>query len=122
LTQTFRTPEVDLWLPKLQLEWSRKLNDDLQALGMRTAFIPGGADFTAMSSLGDGLYISRVKQKTFVKIDEEGTEAAAVTSTGVTTTSVQLPVTMRVDRPFIFAIRERLTGTVLFMGKIVRLP
>jgi serine protease inhibitor len=69
-----------------------------------------------------GLYISFVKQKTFVDINEEGTEAAAVTATGVSVTSVSVPSLMRVDRPFIFAIRERLSGTVLFMGKVVSLP
>jgi serpin B len=57
-----------------------------------------------------------------VAIDEEGTEAAAVTTVGVTVTSVPQVTTMRVDRPFIFVIRERLSGSVLFMGKIVQLP
>ena len=87
---------------------------------MRDAFIPGGADFTRMSPSGHNLYIDKVKQKTYVDINEEGTEAAAVTSVGISYTSA--PPLMRVDRPFIFVIRERLSGTILFMGKIVRMP
>ena len=72
------------------------------------------------TSAGRRLYIDKVKQKTYVDINEEGTEAAAVTSVGVSLTS--LPPSVRVDRPFIFVIRERLSGTILFMGKIVRMP
>jgi Serine protease inhibitor len=57
-----------------------------------------------------------------VKVDEEGTEAAAVTTVGITLTAAPQVTTMRVDRPYVFVIRERLSGTVLFMGKIARLP
>jgi serpin B len=121
LAGRFHPTQVELWLPKLTLEWKRKLIPDLQALGMRAPFVPNGADFSAMSPAGKQLYISSVDQKTFVAIDEEGTEAAAVTSTGVSVTSMPVTIPVRVDRPFIFAIRERLTGTVLFMGKIVRI-
>jgi serpin B len=65
--------------------------------------------------------VSLLQQNTFVAIDEEGTEAAAVTVVGVTATSAQIPVEMRVDRPYVFVIRERLSGTILFMGKITRM-
>jgi serpin B len=65
--------------------------------------------------------MSLLQQNTFVSIDETGTEAAAVTVGGITVTSAPVVITMRVDRPFIFVIRERLSGTVMFMGKIVRL-
>ena len=117
---SFREKEVDLYLPKLRLEYERIMNDDLQALGMRLAFTV--ADFSGMSPRGRELIISRVKQKTFVDIHEEGTEAAAATSVGVAPTSVPVVPLMRVDRPFVFAIRERFSGTILFMGKIVRMP
>lgn len=73
-----------------------------------------------MSPRGHELYIDKVKQKTYVDINEEGTEAAAVTSVGIGLES--LPPSLRVDRPYIFVIRERLSGTILFMGKIVRMP
>lgn len=121
ITSQFHTVTSDVWLPRLKLEWERVLNTDLETLGMHDAFAPGGADFTRMSaSRGRDLYIDAVKQKTYVDINEEGTEAAAVTSVGVSVTS--LPASLRVDRPFIFVIRERLSGTILFMGKIVRMP
>jgi serine protease inhibitor len=107
-------------LPKLRLEYKRELKEDLQALGMRVPFVPRGADFTRMSPMGMDMFIAFVQHKTFVNVDEEGTEAAAVTNTGVGITSA--PLCLCVDRPFIFAIRERFSGTILFMGKIVRIP
>lgn len=111
--------DVDLSLPKFTLAWEDTLNDELKTLGMRQAFIPDGAQFTRISrSLGTHLYIDFVKQKAFVDVNEAGTEAAAVTVVGIGVTSAPMPV--RIDRPFVFAIRERLSGTVLFLGKIVR--
>jgi serpin B len=104
------------------MTWERRLNADLQSLGMRDAFIDGGADFTRLSPRGRELFIGFVKQKTYVDVNEEGTEAAAVTAVGVGLTSAPQTVVMRVDRPFLFVIRERLSGTILFMGKVVRLP
>jgi serine protease inhibitor len=112
--------ELDVYLPKFKLEWERMLIPDLQALGMRDAFLDSGADFTRMSPRGRELFISVVKQKTYVDVNEEGTEAAAVTNVGISLTSA--PVPFRVDRPFVFVIRERLTGAIVFMGKIVRMP
>lgn len=109
----------DLIFPKFTLTWEKKLNDNLKSLGMQQAFVPGGADFTRLSKgSGRDLYVDEVKQKTFVDVNEQGTEAAAVTSVGVGVTSA--PPAYRVDRPFLFVIRERLSGTVLFMGKVVR--
>ncbi|HEY4217984.1 MAG TPA: serpin family protein [Gemmatimonadaceae bacterium] len=118
---SLREADVDLYLPKLTMTWKQSLIPDLQSLGMHVPFDPNAADFTGMSTTGPRLYISSVQHKTFVTIDEEGTEAAAVTSTGISTASAEVPVTMRVDHPFIFVIRERLSGTVLFMGKVVRI-
>lgn len=110
-----------LYLPKFKLAWERKLNDDLTALGMGIAFRGGEADFTRMSSSrGRELFISSVKQKAYVNVHEEGTEATAATVVVIGVTSG--PPTVRVDRPFIFVIRERFSGTILFMGKIVKLP
>jgi serine protease inhibitor len=120
LTSGLHTNFVDLYLPRFTLTWERKLNPDLQALGMRDAF--GAADFTRMSPRGKELSISTVLQKTYVDVNEEGTEAAAVTGVGVVAVSAPIPVEVRVDRPFIFVIRERLSGTVIFMGKIVKMP
>ncbi|MBN2497838.1 MAG: serpin family protein [Deltaproteobacteria bacterium] len=111
--------EAHLYLPSFELEWEASLNEALQSLGMGIAFGPG-ADFSGINP-DAGLAITQVKHKTYVKVDEEGTEAAAVTSVEFGTTSTQQPetFTMRADRPFLFVIHERSTGALLFMGKIV---
>jgi serine protease inhibitor len=116
------TGEVDLYLPRFRMEWMRIMNGDLESLGMRDAFVPEGADFTRISPLGRQMFISFVKQKTYVDVNEKGTEAAAVTAVGVGLSSAPQTLSMRVDRPFLFVIRERLSGTILFMGKIVKVP
>ncbi len=117
ITESFRTAEVNLTLPRFRLEYGRRLNDDLMALGMGIAFDDMRADLYRIADVRpERLYITRVDQKTFVEVNEEGTEAAAATAVGVGTTSAPLVVEMRVDRPFVFAIRERLSGTVLFLG------
>ena len=121
-TAQFHDAALDLHLPRLELTWERMLIPDLQALGMRAPFQAGAADFRRMSPAGDRLFISTVKQKTYVKVNEEGTEAAAVTNVGVTLTSAPLRTTLRVDRPYVFVIRERLSGTILFLGAIRRMP
>jgi serpin B len=122
-TEAFHTRKVVFELPRLTFAYERKLNDDLSALGMGVAFDPQRADFSRMAPIStQRLYVSFVKQKAFVDVNEEGTEAAAVTAVGVSVTSAPIIPTMRVDRPFIFVIRERLSGTMLFMGKIAKLP
>ena len=110
--------EAVIQLPRFKVEYEVSLNDALKALGMGIAF-GGGADFSRISRSG-GLMISEVKHKTFVEVNEEGTEAAAVTSVEMVRTSLPMYFTMRCDRPFLFAIRENSTGTILFAGKIMR--
>ncbi|HTK50466.1 MAG TPA: serpin family protein [Gemmatimonadaceae bacterium] len=124
LTVAAATPQkVDLYMPRFSLRWDALLNDPLQSLGMRLAFQGDVADFTRMSrTAGNQLYISKVKQKAFVDVHEEGTEAAAATSVEISVTCTCGPRVIRIDRPFVFAIRERLSGTILFLGKIVRPP
>lgn len=117
---SFSKRKLTLQLPKFTLRYKIKLNDVLKALGMEIAFSPQQADFTNMykeEEVLENLYISKVKHKTFVKVDEEGTEAAAVTSVEMKLTSVG--TFMRIDRPFMFAIREHNSGTILFIGKII---
>jgi serine protease inhibitor len=109
----FRETELTLALPRFRVEYGRRLDDDLKAMGMRIAF-ESAADFSRIADVGAGLYITRVVQKTFVEVNEEGTEAAAATGVGVGRTSVGNQ--MLVDRPFVFAIRERLSGAVIFLG------
>ncbi|MEX2467505.1 MAG: serpin family protein [Gemmatimonadota bacterium] len=106
--------DIDLLsMPKLALAYDVWLNDALRAMGMEVAFTPQ-ADFSAMSETAN-LCIDFVRQKTMLEVDEVGTRAAAVTAVGVGPTSFNGLV---VDRPYILAIRERLSGTVLFMGLI----
>lgn len=107
-------------LPRFKYEYATRLNAPLQALGMERAFNPGMADFSNLTEQPS--YINEVRHKTFVEVNEEGTEAAAVTSVGVRATSVQLPTEpfiMTVDRPFFFAIRDTESGAILFMGSVV---
>lgn len=105
-------------LPKFTIEYALRLNDVLKPLGMAEAFDPCRADFGNMFPAPPGtFYIDDVRHKTFVDVNEEGTEAAAATSVGIGLTSA--PARIEVDRPFIFAIRERLTGSILFLGKIM---
>ncbi len=112
-----------LYFPRFKLEYEKLLNEVLKSLGMAIAFDPDQADLTRMFEKvgGMNLYIDKVKHKSFVEVNEEGTEAAAVTSVevGVTSVGPGSPFVMRVDRPFIFAIRENHSGTILFIGKIV---
>jgi serine protease inhibitor len=108
-----------LQLPKFKLEYEIQLKDVLSALGMATAFTPGQADFSRMVTSPLDLFISQVIHKTFVEVDEKGTEAAAVTVVVVELTSVgpEQKLYIVVDRPFVFVLRERLSGTILFIGK-----
>ncbi|MCC5625698.1 serpin family protein [Nostoc sp. CHAB 5715] len=105
-------------LPRFKSEYDVTLNDALKTLGMEEAF-SNKANFSGM---GKNLKISEVKHKTFVEVNEEGTEAAAVTSVGIVLTSLRQepePFRMIVDRPFFYAIRDNQTGRVLFMGSII---
>ncbi len=101
-------------LPKFRIEYEKQLKDVLRSLGMVDAFEVDRADFGAISPPPPQLYLSHVKQKTFIEVNEEGTEAAAATAVGVSTTSV--PSLFAADRPFIYLIRERLSGVILFAG------
>jgi len=106
--------EMEIILPKFRFEYEKFLNDQLKTLGMIDAFDPGLADLSGISD--SDIYVDFVKQNTFVDVNEEGTEAAAVTTIGIK--EVSMPPSVTIDRPFIFAIRERLTNTLLFIGKV----
>jgi serpin B len=110
--------ETTLRMPKFTFAMKAELSGALGAMGMPTAFTDA-ADLSRLSPDPLGLYISRVQHETWIKVDEAGTEAAAATGVGVGVTS--LPPTTTFDRPFLAAIRERDTGTILFIG-IVRDP
>ncbi len=119
--RSFRKRDGDISLPRFRIEYEKELNNALKALGMAVAFDRSRADFTDMIQTSERAYINQVKHKTFVEVNEEGTEAAAATSVGVQVTSVQIPTErfrMVVDRPFFCAIRDDQTGAVLFVGAI----
>ena len=118
-------PVMRVHLPRFELDWERVLSDDLRALGMIDAFDPPVADFTPMYARAREveLHVQTVKQKTFLRVDEVGTEAAAVTLVTMGITSCcSGPPELKADRPFVLAIRERFSGTVLFAGVIVQAP
>jgi serpin B len=114
--------EVLVYLPKFEMKDFMSLTKGLKSLGMTDAF-SNEADFSKMVSK-EKIYISDVVQKTFAKVDEEGTEAAAVTATHMVHAS-SMPkkrklLVFRADRPFMFMIRHVPTGCVLFMGRVMR--
>jgi serpin B len=111
----------DLYLPKFILTYGLTMNGVLVALGMPSAFdCLGAADFTRMAALPPGLLcISEVRHKATVDVNEEGTEAAAATSVEIVLKGSGPPPPLRVDRPFVFVIRERFSGTILFMGRVI---
>ena len=112
--------EGTIQLPKFKLENKYLLNKVLKQLGMEIAFDKGKADFTIMNKSG-GIYIDEVLHKTFVQVDEEGTEATAVTSVSFGVTSAGgNGFLMRVDRPFVFIIKEKNSNSILFMGKVIK--
>jgi serpin B len=110
--------ESEIFLPKFKLTNDLQLIPTLRSLGMGIAFDDAAADFSRIHTPSE-LYITEVKHKTFVNVNEEGTEAAAVTSVGMGVTSA--PGLIDVNRPFLFALRENLSGTILFMG-VIRHP
>jgi serine protease inhibitor len=114
-------------LPRLELKSNYRLKEPLQTLGMTRAFQPDDAQLTGMFSSAAGqpgagrFFISSVLQSTYWKVDEEGSEAAAVTSTGIRAAAVarpEQPFQMIVDRPFLCAIEDRRSGALLFVGAI----
>ena len=117
----FNEQKVWIQIPKFKIEYGTNLNEVLKALGMGMAFDRSEANFSRM--LPDGvtttrnLYISKVDHKAFVEVNEEGTEAAAVTNVGIAVTSA--PPQFIANRPFFFAIHDNETKTVLFMGTVV---
>ena len=115
--------DIDVAMPKFRIESSYRMNDSLAALGMRQAFDARQADFSGLGPAGsEGLFISDVLHKAFVEVTEQGTEAAAATvvvgrAGGSPPARPFVPI-IRADRPFLFAIRDVKTGTLLFLGRM----
>jgi serine protease inhibitor len=120
----FRKIEGRVGLPKFKSETSLQLKEALSALGMEEAFDTSKANFTGMASVEpERLFLSSVGHKTFVEVNEEGTEAAAVTdvAVGVTSAPVQKETfELIANRPFLYAIVDKQTGSILFLGAFGR--
>ena len=120
--QDLSSREVILRMPKFKFETSFSVNQALQELGIKTAFSPTEADFSGMYQTdGEPLYISEVIHKAFVDVDEEGTEAAAVTAIVMRAAVAQPdnePLLLEFNHPFLFLIRDRQSGLILFIGKV----
>lgn len=108
--------EATVGLPKFEMEYEITYNDILKAIGMEIAFDSAKADLSGLVEFETaGLYIGEVKHKTFIQVDEEGTEAAAVTSVAIFESARP---SLIMNRPFVFIIHERESGANLFMGKV----
>jgi serine protease inhibitor len=127
-----RARQVEVFLPKFKLESSFALKKPLEELGMKRAFIDprrkNGAQFDGMTDTKDPrekLYITKVLHKAFVEVGEKGTEAAAATAvimakTASRPTTVRFTPVFKADKPFVFLIRERKTGSILFLGRVTK--
>ncbi|MCH7892573.1 MAG: serpin family protein [Gemmatimonadetes bacterium] len=114
---------VDLELPRFEMRFETSLGDVLRELGLQTAFT-ASADFGGITPHPDGLVLSEAIHQAWLKVDEHGTEAAAATAlmaagAGMVEEEPPRPIPFLVDRPFYFFIQERLTGAVLFMGRVL---
>jgi serpin B len=119
IVNALQPSQVSLSFPKFTYSSEFALKDALTGLGMVNAFDPGLADFSGMDGKRD-LFVSDVIHKAFVAVDEDGTEAAAATAVIMKTTAMPVNVVeLKVDRPFIFLIRDDPTGAVLFVGRVL---
>jgi len=111
--------EVRLALPKFEFRFKASVAGLLAGMGMPTAFDPDAADFSGMST-ENALFISDVIHEAFIKVDEEGTEAAAATAVIMETMSAPSEVIdLSIDRPFLFSLYDRETGEILFLGRVL---
>jgi len=115
LVESLESSRIFLTLPKFTFDYDVRLDPALDRMGMGIAFVPFLADFTRIADRAD-LHITRVGQKAFIDVHELGTEAAAATVVGTGVTSAPPRITF--DRPFHFMIRERASGTILFLGRV----
>jgi serpin B len=105
-----------IYLPRFEFETKYPLNENLKALGMPLAFDPEKADFSGMAT-AEKIWIDFVIHQAYVKVNEEGTEAAAATAIGIAGSAMPRNI-FRADHPFIFIIQQKDTGNILFMGRV----
>lgn len=118
-TENLNLTNLTLKMPKFKYEFKTLLNDHLSNMGLGVAF-GGGAEFPLMVEESNDLFISRVIHKTFIDVNEEGTEAAAVTVVEIRETSIGDDLIININKPFIYVIREKTSGALVFMGKVGR--
>jgi serpin B len=121
ITGAMQGQQLDVYIPRFEYEAEFNLSQALVDLGMTDAFNPMIADFSAIAGPDQPLFISKVIHKAFVKVDEQGTEAAAATAVimELGMAMPDQPVTFRADHPFIFVITDNATGSILFVGQVV---
>jgi serpin B len=113
------TSKVDIKIPRFKFEYENRLDPFIKTLGINRAFNASESELNKIANVGtEKLYISRIRQKAAIETNEEGSEAAAVTAIGVGVTSAPVLKEFYANRPFIFAITENSTNTVLFIGKV----
>jgi serine protease inhibitor len=117
LRNGLKKQKVIVGLPKFKIEYSKKLNTILGDLGMKKAF-SSQADFSKIAKPAGKLQVGFVKQDTFIAVDEKGTEAAAVTTIGIETTSAPVYPEVICNKPFYFMVAEKSSNSVLFVGRI----
>lgn len=120
LNRAFASRRGELLMPRIQLAYSASLKEPLQQLGMKLAFDDAQADFSKLLTPPPVSYISSVAHKSFIRVDEKGTEAAAVTEIGMAGGAAPSAPDFRfaLDRPFLIAVHEQQTGIVLFVGAV----
>lgn len=118
LRNDMMSENVRIWMPKFEFDTKYDLEQTLIEMGMPTAFTSPGADFSGMDGTRE-LFIGKVVHQAFVKVDEEGTEAAAATAWGVVGAAIPKYKEFRADHPFIFIIQQCDTGNILFLGRVV---
>jgi serpin B len=114
ILQALEPTRIALTMPKFEVRTRASMNRILQELGMPDAFSPA-ADFSGITGRRD-VYLSMVQHEAFVRVDENGTEAAAATAGVVDLVSLPMPVV--IDRPFLFLIRDVATGSIVFLGRV----
>ncbi len=112
-------PSLTLNMPRFSLEYKEELKATLQAMGMELPFDPWMADFSNLGTSPSNLSISRVIHQSFIDVNEEGTEAAAATVVEIVFNTSDIPQMVTLNRPFIFVIRENVSNTILFVGKVM---
>ena len=107
-------------MPKFSYDYEVKMNDTLQSLGIVHAFDKSAADFSRIGSSGDGnLYIGGVLHKTYISVDEKGTQAGAATVVSISGESAMIGHSVKLDRPFVYLIMDNATGLPLFIGSVL---